>query len=53
MEVTAAAGNLFIWTAYKGVDPAQLFYDQPAADELDFFNLPSLKRYSLTVTVLF
>jgi len=53
VEVTAAAGNLFIWTAYKGVDPAQLFYDQPAADGLDFFNLPSLKRYSLTVTVLF
>jgi len=53
LELTAAAGNLFIWTAYKGVDPAQLLYDQPGAEGLDFFNLPSLKRYSFTIAVLF
>lgn len=53
LELTAAANNIFIWSAYKGVDPAQLFADQAAAEGLDFFNLPSLKRYSFTLSVQF
>jgi hypothetical protein len=53
LELTASASNLFIWTAYKGVDPGQVFFDQPYAEGLDFFNLPSLKRYSLSITAQF
>lgn len=52
-ELVAGAGNIFIWSAYKGVDPGQLLYDQPSAEGLDFFNLPSVKRYSFTVAVQF
>lgn len=52
-ELVAGTGNIFIWSAYKGVDPGQLLFDQPSAEGLDFFNLPSLKRYSFTVAVQF
>lgn len=53
LEVSAAASNILVWQAYHGVDPGQLLFDQAAAEGLDFFNLPSSKRFSLSVAVQF
>ncbi|HVU56463.1 MAG TPA: hypothetical protein VHD83_15465 [Puia sp.] len=45
IRLTAYAHNLLLWSAYKGVDPNQLLYDQPASAGLDLFNLPSTKTF--------
>src|SRR5206468_4042750 len=47
------ANNIFIWTAYKGSDPNQLFYDQSNTNGLDFFNLPSTKNFGFNVSIQF
>lgn len=49
----AYVNNLIIWTPYKGADPNQLLLDQPGTLGLDFFNLPSLKTFGLSVTTQF
>lgn len=53
ITITGYAGNIILWTPYKGVDPAQLLYDQPQADGLDFFNLPAVKTFGLSVSIQF
>ena len=53
ITLTAYAGNILLWTPYKGADPNQLLYDQPHTEGLDFFNLPSVKTLGLTVSVQF
>jgi len=45
--------NLMLWTAYKGVDPNQVLYDQSNAGGLDFFNLPATKTYGFNVSLQF
>ena len=50
---TVYAGNILVWTAYKGADPNQVLYDQPGANGLDFFNLPSTKTFGCNVSVQF
>lgn len=45
--------NLMLWTAYKGVDPNQVLYDQTNAGGLDFFNLPATKTYGFNVSLQF
>lgn len=45
--------NLMLWTAYKGVDPNQVLYDQANAGGLDFFNLPATKTYGFNVSLQF
>jgi hypothetical protein len=47
------AQNLLLWSAYKGVDPNQLLYDQPGSGGLDFFNLPSTKTFGLSASFQF
>ncbi|MBO9563740.1 MAG: hypothetical protein J7621_13240 [Niastella sp.] len=53
ITVSAFAGNILIWTPYKGGDPSQLLYDQPNTDGLDFFNLPSVKNLGVNVSLQF
>lgn len=50
IRLTAYAENLLLWSAYKGVDPNQLLYDQPGSVGLDFFNLPSTKTYGVSAS---
>ncbi len=47
------AGNIILWSAYKGTDPAQLLNDEPGAAGLDFFNLPSVKTFGFSVSLQF
>jgi hypothetical protein len=47
------ANNLILYSAYKGADPNQLFYDQSNAAGLDFFNLPSVKTFGCNVSIQF
>jgi hypothetical protein len=47
------ANNIIVWTAYKGVDPDQLLYDQPNTTGLDFFNLPSTKVFGCNISIQF
>lgn len=51
--LTLYANNLVLWSAYKGVDPSQLLYDQVNTTGLDFFNLPSQKNIGISVTLQF
>lgn len=53
VKLTGWVRNVILWTAYKGVDPNQLLYDQPGSDGLDFFNLPSTKTYGLSASIQF
>ena len=53
IRLTAYAQNLVLWSAYKGVDPNQLLYDQSGSAGLDFFNLPSTKTYGLSASLQF
>lgn len=53
LSFTLYANNLVLYSAYKGVDPNQLLYDQPNATGLDFFNLPSLKTFGCNLSVQF
>jgi len=53
VRFTAYAKNIIIWTAYKGVDPDQLMYDQANAQGLDFFNLPSTKTFGVNISLQF
>jgi hypothetical protein len=47
------ANNLILYSAYKGADPNQLFYDQSNSAGLDFFNLPSVKTFGCNVSIQF
>ncbi len=49
--VAAYISNIILWTAYKGADPNQYLFDQPATLGLDFFNLPATKSYGLNLTI--
>jgi len=53
LSITAYAGNIILWTPYKGGDPGQLLYDQPQIEGIDFFNLPSVKTLGVNVSVQF
>ena len=53
VSFTLYAGNIVIWTRYKGADPNQLLYDQPDTNGLDFFNLPSVKNFGFTISIQF
>jgi hypothetical protein len=53
ITLIAYAHNLLLWSAYKGVDPNQLLFDQPGMAGLDFFNLPSTKTYGLSASFQF
>lgn len=53
ITVSAFAGNILLWIPYKGGDPVQLLYDRPHTDGLDFFNLPSVKKLGVTVSLQF
>ena len=53
LSITAYAGNIILWTPYKGGDPSQLLYDQPQTEGIDFFNLPSVKTFGVNVSVQF
>lgn len=50
---TLYASNMLVWSAYKGVDPNQLLYDQANTNGLDFFNLPSTKSAGFNLAVQF
>ncbi len=51
ITVAAYLSNVILWTAYKGADPNQYLFDQPATQGLDFFNLPATKSYGLNLTI--
>lgn len=53
ITLAAFAGNILLWTPYKGGDPSQLLYDQSQTEGLDFFNLPSIKNLGVNVSVQF
>jgi hypothetical protein len=53
IRLTAYVQNLLLWSTYKGVDPNQLLYDQPASAGLDLFNLPSTKTFGASATFQF
>jgi hypothetical protein len=53
LMLSAYAGNILLWSAYKGVDPKQLLYDSSNGDGLDFFDLPAVKSFGLTASVQF
>jgi hypothetical protein len=53
LSVSVFAGNLIVYTSYKGADPSQLLYDYPIATGLDFFNLPSVKTFGCNVSIQF
>ncbi|MRG43506.1 hypothetical protein GFS24_00185 [Chitinophaga sp. SYP-B3965] len=53
LTVSTYVSNLLLWTAYKGVDPNQVLYDQSNTTGLDFFNLPATKTYGLNVSLQF
>ena len=50
---TLSAGNIIVWSAYKGADPNQLLYDQSDTKGLDFFNLPSVKNVGFNISIQF
>lgn len=53
ISVSLSANNLFLITAYKGVDPSTEMFGYSLAKGLDLFNSPSLRSYSLIVTLGF
>ena len=53
VTLSAYVHNIMLWTAYDGVDPAQLLYDQDNSAGLDFFNLPATKTYGFNVSIQF
>lgn len=53
LTLSTYMSNLILWTAYKGVDPNQVLYDQPNTAGLDFFNLPATKTYGFNVSLQF
>ncbi|RFS19498.1 hypothetical protein DVR12_22960 [Chitinophaga silvatica] len=53
LETGIYARNILLWTPYKGVDPAQLLFDQPGTQGLDYFNLPGLKSIGINVSIQF
>ena len=53
ITATASAGNILLWTPYKGADPAQRTYDLPNTAGLDYFNLPASRTTSLYVSLQF
>jgi hypothetical protein len=53
LTVSVFAGNLIIYTSYKGADPSQLLYDYSNTTGLDFFNLPSVKSFGCNVSIQF
>ena len=53
IRLNAYAQNLLLWSAYKGVDPNQLLFDQPGSSGLDFFNLPSPKTFGISASIQF
>jgi hypothetical protein len=53
ITLSAFAGNILLWTPYKGGDSSQLLYDQSQTEGLDFFNLPSIKNLGVNVSVQF
>lgn len=53
LAFTLYAGNIMIWSAYKGADPAQLLYDQSGTSGLDFFNLPAIRSFGFSSSLQF
>ncbi|MCW3463981.1 hypothetical protein [Chitinophaga nivalis] len=53
LTISAFLRNVMLWTAYEGVDPNQLLFDQPNSTGLDFFNLPAAKTYGLSFSFQF
>lgn len=53
LTLSTYVSNLMLWTAYKGVDPNQVLYDQSNTIGLDFFNLPATKTYGFNVSLQF
>lgn len=47
------AENLLFLSSYKGVDPSSTLFGYSTGKGLDLFNSPSIKRYSLSVTLKF
>lgn len=47
------AGNIMLWSAYKGADPEQLLFNNPGNTGLDFFNLPSVRSFSISSSIQF
>jgi hypothetical protein len=53
LAFTLHAGNIMLWSAYKGADPNQLLYDMPGATGLDFFNLPAVRTFGFSSSIQF
>ncbi|WP_163270158.1 carboxypeptidase-like regulatory domain-containing protein [Dysgonomonas sp. 511] len=53
LDVGVSAKNLFLITSYKGVDPNSYMFGYSLANGLDLFNTPSMRSYSLSVTLGF
>jgi hypothetical protein len=51
VKVGVKAQNLFLLTAYKGVDPASTLFGYSSGGGLDLFNQPSLRTYSFTLSI--
>lgn len=47
------AGNILLWSAYKGADISQLTYNIPGTAGLDFFNLPAVRSFSISSSIQF
>ncbi|MGC4100752.1 SusC/RagA family TonB-linked outer membrane protein [Ferruginibacter sp.] len=47
------ASNFMLWSAYKGVDPNQLLFDQAGTRGLDLFNLPSYHSFGFSLSLKF
>jgi hypothetical protein len=50
VKFTLSGNNLFIFTPYRGVDPASSLFGTPVGNGLDVFNMPSVRSYTLQVT---
>ena len=49
----ASARNLFLISAYKGVEPTSNLFGYTAVTGLDLFNLPSVRSYSFSASFTF
>ena len=53
LTLSLYAGNLIVWSVYKGADVNQLLNDQPGTSGLDFFNIPSYHSFGFSASLKF
>lgn len=53
LVISGNVHNLLLWTPYEGGDPARLLFDYSNGTGLDFFNLPSVKKFGCNILIKF